>query len=66
MNERRGPFALSVGMAVKSNDGMIGVVIPAGPYGDSPFQVESDIGEVFSFVEAEGTCAYNIRQWNAS
>lgn len=63
MNTGRTTSSLSIGEHVSSNDGLNGVVIESGPYGDTPFQIRRDTGEIYSFIEEDGTCSYNKRKW---
>ena len=54
---------LSVGDLVEKQDGIRGRVLPAGPYGDQPYQVLDVNGRYFSSINEDGTSAIKEDTW---
>jgi hypothetical protein len=54
---------IEAGDQVINQDGLIGYVVDAGPYGDDPFQILSDGRQYHNFIKEDGTSDYNKDLW---
>lgn len=57
-------YKLCLGDRVRNDrTGETGRVIPAGPYGDEPFQILLDSGDCQPFVHEDGSMSYRPCRW---